>query len=114
MSSSSTIRQTLDEIAEADLKIILSEIQPQARGHLLAHPYYVIDDFEQFHGDTALVYQARARLYFFYLEPTLDLCQIRKYRFKRSAASWERYDVALKHTPQKFLDSSGQATTNTQ
>jgi hypothetical protein len=105
MASTVELKQALDVTAKEDLKIILEDIPPPARPSLLPDPHYVIDEYEEFRGDTALVYQARAKLVFFYLNSSLNLCQIRKYRFKRSANAWERYEVELKHTPQKYLDT---------
>lgn len=102
MASSEFLHQSLDEGAESDLKIIVSDLPATAKASVLAKPYYVIDEFEEFKGDTAMVFQAKAVIVFFYLDLDLNLCQIRKYRFKRSAKSWERYEVELKHIPQKF------------
>jgi hypothetical protein len=101
------LHETLRETAAEDMGIILADIPKTARGSLLAKPYYVIDDFEEFTGDTALAYQGRAVLVYFYLEPSVGFCQVRKYRFKRSSRSWERYQVDLMHTPRKFFDSTG-------
>ncbi len=99
------MHQSLDEGAEADLKIIVADLPATAKASILAKPYYIIDEFQEFHGDTAMVFQAKAVIVYFYLEPDINLCQIRKYRFKRSAKSWERYEVELKHIPQKFTAS---------
>lgn len=108
-SSPETLRARLEEIGNSDLKDILAELSPQAKATaMLPRPRYVVDEFREFHGDTAIVYQAQASLVFFYLDPSLDLCQIRKYRFKTSAGIWDRYDVKLKHIPRKFIDTSGQ------
>gem|GEM_PF-1828610 len=104
MSSSHDLRKYLSEAAEEDMKVILQDIPPGAKSAVLTKPYYIIDEFEEFKGDTALVYQARAQVVFFYLDASVGLCQIRKYRFKRRAHSWERYQVDLKHTPQRFID----------
>jgi hypothetical protein len=102
------MKEALDEAAKEDLKIILADLPASAQGVKLFRPYYVVDEYEEFHGDTALVYQGRAKLVFFYLDSSIDLCQIRKYRFKRSNRSWERYENELKHIPQKYLDSLAQ------
>jgi hypothetical protein len=106
-SSPETLRARLEEIGASDLKDILAELPPQAKATaMLPRPTYVVDEFQEFHGDTARVYQARASLVFFYLDPSLDLCQIRKYRFKTSSGIWDRYDVKLKHIPRKFIDTT--------
>lgn len=107
MASSSKIKESLEEAAKEDLKIIVADLPATASSAKLYKPYYIVDEFEEFTGDTALVYQARAKLVFFYLDASVDLCQIRKYRFKRSNHSWERYENELKHIPQKYLDSIG-------
>ncbi len=104
MASSEEIHKALDLAAKEDLSIIVKDLPPASRAVLLAKPYYVVDEYQEFKGDTALVYQARAKLVFFYLDSSLDLCQIRKYRFKRSNRSWERYENELKHIPEKFLE----------
>ena len=69
---------------------------------MLAKPYYKVDEYQEFHGDTAIVYQAKATLVFFYLDPSLDLCQMRKYRYKTTSGIWDRYEVKLIHFPKKY------------
>jgi hypothetical protein len=107
MASSSQIKELLEEAAKEDLKIILADLPATASSAKLHKPYFIVDEYEEFQGDTALVFQARAKLVFFYLDASLDLCQIRKYRFKRAIRSWERYENELKHIPQKYLDTTG-------
>lgn len=101
--SPETMKKRLEEIAKSDLKDILLEVPESAKSAKLAKPYYVVDEYEEFSGDTARVYEARAVLVFFYLDPELNLCQVRKYRFKRSSGVWDRYDVQLRHFPKKYL-----------
>ena len=101
-SSTGTMQSRLEKIGQADLEDILAEIPPQARQSKLAKPYFKIDDYKEFHGDTAIAFQAMATIYFFYLDPALDLCQMRKYRYKRTAGMWDRYEVKLVHFPTKF------------
>ncbi|HLP40667.1 MAG TPA: hypothetical protein VK465_04095 [Fibrobacteria bacterium] len=101
-SSPETLRAKLDEIAKSDLEDILRDLPPKAKGAVLAKPYYVVDEFKEFKGDTARVFQAYAQLVFFYLDPSLDLCQIRKYRYKTTSRIWDRYRVELKHIPRKY------------
>ena len=100
------MKERLDRIGAEDLKGIVAELPSKAKGAMLRKPYFVVDQYQEFHGDTAIVYQAKAVLVFFYLDPTVDLCQIRKYRYKRSTGVWDRYDVALKHVPEKYAGSS--------
>lgn len=107
-SSTGTMRKKLEQIGESDLQDILSELPAQARMSKLAKPYFKIDSYQEFHGDTAIVFQAMATLYFFYLDPSLDLCQMRKYRYKRTAGMWDRYEVKLIHFPSKFSGIEGQ------
>ena len=102
-SSTETMQRKLEKIAGEDLKDILAEVPDKAKGVVLAKPYYKVDEFVEFHGDTAIVYQAKATLVFFYLDPSINLCQVRKYRFKRSMGTWDRYDVKLMHFPKKYL-----------
>jgi hypothetical protein len=104
-SSPETMKTKLDEIAKEDLQGIVAELPAKAKAEMLAKPYYAVDEYQEFHGDTAIVFQAYASLVFFYLDPTLDLCQIRKYRYKRSSRIWDRYDVKLKHIPEKYTGS---------
>ena len=101
-SSPGTLATKLDEIGKADLKDILNDLPPKAKSAVLAKPYFVVEQFTEFKGDTAIVFQAAATLIFFYLDPSLDLCQVRKYRYKTSAKVWDRYDVELKHVPRKY------------
>lgn len=104
-SSPETMKAKLDQIAKEDLQGIMAEIPDKARHSVLARPYYVIDQYQEFHGDTAIVFQAMTTVVYFYLDPSLDLCQVRKYRYKRSDAMWDRYDVELKHIPEKYAGS---------
>jgi hypothetical protein len=107
-SSTETMQKKLEKIGMSDLQDIVAEIPPQARQAKLARPFFKIDSYKEFHGDTAVVYQAMATIYFFYLDPSLDLCQMRKYRFQRSAAMWDRYEVKLVHFPTKFSGIQGE------
>lgn len=107
-SSTDTMRKKLEKIGAEDLQDIASEIPPQARQAKLARPFFKIDSYQEFHGDTAIVFQAMATVYFFYLDPSLDLCQMRKYRYKRTAGMWDRYEVKLVHFPSKFSGIQGE------
>ncbi len=100
--SSGTMQAELEKIGASDLQDILAEIPATARQAKLAKPYFKIDSYKQFQGDTARVFQAMATLYFFYLDPSLDLCQMRKYRFRRASGIWDRYEVKLVHFPAKY------------
>lgn len=101
-SSTDTMQRKLEAIASEDLRDIIGEVPEKAKGSMLAKPYYKIDEYLEFHGDTAIVYQAKAVVVYFYLDPSLDLCQVRKYRFKTSSAIWDRYEVKLVHFPKKY------------
>lgn len=101
-SSTGTMQSRLEKISQSDLEDIVSDLPPQARQAKLAKPYFKIDSYQEFHGDTAIAFQAMATVYFFYLDPSLDLCQMRKYRYKRTAGMWDRYEVKLVHFPTKF------------
>jgi hypothetical protein len=105
-SSPETMKTRLDQIGKEDLQGIVAELPAKAKFSILAKPYFVVDQYQEFHGDTAIAYQANASLVFFYLDPSLDLCQVRKYRYKRSTGIWDRYDVRLKHIPEKYAGSS--------
>jgi hypothetical protein len=107
-SSTETMQKKLERIGAEDLQDIVAEIPPQARPSKLARPYFKIESYQEFHGDTAIVFQAMATLYFFYLDPSLDLCQMRKYRYKRTAGMWDRYEVKLVHFPAKYSGIGGQ------
>lgn len=107
-SSTKTMQKNLEEIAGEDLQDIVKEIPTPAKASLLAKPYFKVDEFQEFHGDTAIVYQAKATLVFFYLDPSLDLCQVRKYRYKTSSGLWDRYDVKLMHFPKKYSGLASQ------
>ena len=97
------IQNKLQEIGQADLDLIVKELPEKARREaLLAKPYFKVEDYREFHGDTARVFQAYASLVFFYLDPSLDLYQVRKYRYRRSARLWERFEVTLRHIPPKY------------
>jgi hypothetical protein len=101
-SSTETMQKKLDAIAAEDLKDIIKEVPEKARKAMLAKPYYKIDHYQEFHGDTAIVFQANATLVFFYLDPSLNLCQLRKYRYRTTSAIWDRYEVKLVHFPKKY------------
>jgi hypothetical protein len=101
-SSSDTMQKKLERIGAEDLQDIVAEIPAQARQAKLARPFFKIDSYQEFHGDTAIVFQAMATIYFFYLDPSLNLCQMRKYRYKPTAGMWDRYEVKLIHFPSKF------------
>ncbi len=107
-SSTDTMQRKLDVIASEDLQDIIKEIPDKARGVALAKPYYKVDAYQEFHGDTAVVFQAMATVVFFYLDPSLDLCQVRKYRYKTTSGIWDRYDVKLMHFPKKYSGVAGQ------
>ncbi len=97
------MQSKLQEIGRADLAFIISEFSEQTRHDaVLAKPYFLVDEYQEFKGDTARVFQAYASLVFFYLDPSLDLCQVRKYRYNRSARVWERFEVVLEHFPPKY------------
>jgi hypothetical protein len=101
-SSTDTMQRKLDKIATEDLQDIMKDIPDKARSAVLAKPYYKVDEFLEFHGDTAIVFQAKATLVFFYLDPSLDLCQVRKYRYKTTSGIWDRYEVKLMHFPKNY------------
>lgn len=105
-SSPETLREKLEEIGKSDLQDILNDLPPKAKGALLAKPHFVVDEFKEFRGDTAIVFQAYASLVFFYLDPDVGLCQVRKYRYKTSSRIWDRYEVKLKHIPRKYSGTS--------
>jgi hypothetical protein len=97
------MQRKLQDIGRADMDVIVHDLSPTARQQaLLSKPYFVVDEYQEFKGDTARMFQAYASLVFFYLEPSLDLCQVRKYRYNRSARLWERFDVVLEHIPPKY------------
>jgi hypothetical protein len=96
------MQRKLEQIANEDLQDIAKEIPDKAKGVALSKPYFKVDEYQEFHGDTAIVYQAKATLVFFYLDPSLDLCQVRKYRYKTTSGIWDRYDVKLMHFPKKY------------
>ena len=106
-SSPETLRQKLEAIGKSDLQDILNDLPPKAKGAILPKPYFVVDTLKEFQGYTAIVYQAYAQLVFFYLDPSLDLCQVRKYRYKTSTRVWDRYKVELKHIPRKYSGNEG-------
>lgn len=110
-SSPETLNAKLNAIGKSDLQDILNDLPPKAKSAVLAKPYYLVHEFREFPRDSALVYQAYAALIYFYLDPDLGLCQIRKYRYKTSSRIWDRYDVKLKHLPAKYsADSVASAT----
>ncbi len=101
-SSPGELHSRLEDIGKNDLQDILNEIKVNGKTSALsANPHFVIDEFKEFQGDTARVYQAYAALIFFYIDD-LDLCQVRKYRYKTSSHVWDRYEVELRHIPEKY------------
>ena len=99
------IRSKLWDIGKDDLAVIIGELSDQTRQVRLPAPFFVLDDFKEFRGDTARVFQAYASLAFFYLDPSIDLCQTRKYRYRRAARVWERYESLLRHFPPRYQPS---------
>lgn len=106
-SSPETLQAKLDEIGRSDLQDILNDLPPKAKSSVLAKPYFKVHEFREFPRDSAMVYQAYAALIFFYLDPSVNLCQIRKYRYKTSSRVWDRYDVKLRHFPAKYSADQG-------
>ena len=107
-SSTETMQKKLERISSEDLHDIIGEIPQKARSSMLGKPYFKVDYYREFHGDSAIVFQAMATVVFFYLDPSLDLCQVRKYRYKTTAGMWDRYQVDLVHFPAKYSGSEGQ------
>jgi hypothetical protein len=107
-SSTETMQNKLERIGASDLQDIVAEIPAKARPAALAKPYFKVEEYQEFHGDTAIVFQAKATLLFFYLDPSLDLCQRRQYRYKTTSAMWDRYKVQLIHFPAKFSGTAGE------
>jgi len=106
--SHGTLTSSLDEMAKSDLHDILSDLPISAKSAILGKPYFDIAEYEEYHGDSSLVYQARATLVYFYLDPSLDLCQVRKYRYRTTSGFWDRYEVKLIHIPKKYTGSATQ------
>ena len=106
------MQSKLQEIGKADMDVILKELPEKARREaVLPNPHFVVNEYQEFQGDTARVFQAYASLVFFYLDPSLDLCQTRKYRYRRSARVWERFEVVLQHIPPKYAsEASGDSS----
>ncbi len=103
-SSPDALRLRLDRIAQSDLDYILNELKEKKGEAVISeNPRFVIDEYQEFQGDTARVFQAYASVYFFYLK-SVGLCQNRKYRYRSTAKIWERYEVKLLHIPDKFLN----------
>ena len=107
-SSTETMQKKLERIGSEDLKDITLEVPQTARASMLGKPYFKVDAYQEFHGDSAIVFQAMATLVFFYLDPSLDLCQVRKYRYRTTSGIWDRYDVKLVHFPLKYSGATGQ------
>ena len=96
------LKNSLDEMGNKDLQDILQELKKTGKASAISsQPRFIIDEFKEFHGDTARVFQAYASLIFLYMED-LDLCQVRKYRYRTGARVWDRYSVELKHIPEKY------------
>ncbi len=107
-SSTESMQKKLERIGAEDMQDIIAEIPQKARSSMLGKPYVKVDSYQEFHGDSAIVFQAMATLVFFYLDPSLDLCQVRKYRYRTTAGMWDRYQVDLVHFPAKYSGSAGQ------
>lgn len=106
-SSPELIQNRLEEICESDLNDIVTELHQEGKGPLVAEkPRYLIDTLEIFQGDSALIYQAYAKVYFFYLK-NVKLCQVRQYRFLTTSRTWDRFEVKLIHIPPRFREKSG-------
>ncbi len=98
-SSPERLKTQLEEIAASDLRDILAELEGKKISHLaLPNPYFVVDEYQEFTGDTARVFQAYASVYFMYLD-SIRLCQNRKYRYRTTSRIWDRYEISLIHIP---------------
>jgi hypothetical protein len=106
--SHESLLDSLQKMGDSDLKDIIADLPPKAKGSILRKPYFVRQEYEEYHGDSSIVYQARATLIFCYLDPNLDLCQVRKYRYKTTSRFWDRYEVKLLHFPANFTGTGVQ------
>lgn len=84
------------------------EVPAKAKASVLSKPYFLKTEYEEFKGDSSRVFQARATLFYFYLDPKVGFCQVRKYRYRTTAGIWDRYEVKLIHIPAKYTGSEGQ------
>ena len=104
-SSPETLQAKLDEIGnERSRRISCNDLPAKAKGAVLAKPYYVVDEFKEFQGDTAIVFQAYATAGLLLPGPVPWTCaRSAKYRYKTSLRIWDRYEVKLKHFRKNIL-----------
>lgn len=96
--SKDSLNESLNNLAKTDLDDIVLEIRDSGADSIISeNPEYKIVDFKFFKGDSGRAYKAYACVHFFYLS-SLNLHQIRKYRFNSVANFWDRYDIKLKHS----------------
>lgn len=94
----SEAKEKLHPLLSSDLKFVVEEVKNKSQDSLLLkRPFYFIEDYREFHGDSSGKYLAYVEAHFYYLERP-KLHQVRKYRFAKNGRFWDRYEVVLQHT----------------
>jgi hypothetical protein len=75
-------------ILDDDLKAIVAEIKEKDSTALLSKPYYRIESYEHF--KQGRMFSHKAVVHFFYLK-SIQMIQIRKYRYSPTMGQWQRY-----------------------
>jgi hypothetical protein len=88
----------LDSVLQDDLKYMVAEVKSKTgQKYLIDKPYYVVEKYKRYQGDTARVIAAYAVVKFYYFKEDMKLCQKRHYRYWSSKDYWDRERKELVH-----------------
>ena len=88
------VRQKLDLVLEDDLKVMVEEIRQKDASAVLEKPYYRVVQYENF--QKSVLFQRKAVVEFYYFR-TIQMIQVRKYRYSNLQRQWNRYFKALEY-----------------
>jgi hypothetical protein len=81
----------LDSVLQEDLKYIVAEVQKgSGKKHLIEKPYYVVEKYKVYEGDTARIIAAYAVAHFYYFKDDIGIYQKRHYRYWSDKNYWDR------------------------
>ena len=88
------VRQKLDLVLEDDLKVMVEEIRRKDPSAVLEKPYYRVVQYENY--TKSVMFQRKAVVEFYYFR-TIQMMQVRKYRYSNLQRQWHRYYKALEY-----------------
>ncbi len=88
----------LHSLLQEDLQFIVGEVQnASGKKYLIDSPYYAVEEYHIFKGDTARQIAAIAVVNFYYLD-SISIYEQRKYRYQANGRFWDRYYKKMKHS----------------